>query len=110
MHIFLETATETRQLLSYFSKRASKVQLFVFSLSSDMETWRLGWSGIAFDITGVSIRSSCHGTLFCNVIVVAALASVSSLHRPFLLRPPSFKSSAINNLLAIQTILALIWM
>lgn len=58
---------------------------------------------MASDGTGVLIRWSCPGSLLCNVIVVTALASVSSLHRPFRLRPPSFKSSAINILLAIQT-------
>ena len=36
------------------------------------------------------------------LIVVGALVSVSSLHRPLFLRPPSLKSPAVNISLAIQ--------
>ena len=34
----METATEVRQLLTYFSKTASTLQLFIFILSNGMET------------------------------------------------------------------------
>ena len=34
----METATEVRQSLTYFSKTASTLQLFIFILSNGMET------------------------------------------------------------------------